>query len=1164
MVFFTALALMFLSTASLQAWDDLSMIASGAIKLAPNVMILFDSSGSMNCVIEHSGYDPSHTYSGNFSIDNSVLTPNGVYHRVDSTSSSTPVSLTLYIANWGTASARAYTSNYTGRVAITVDLFRLRHKSQYVMYTTNYLRWLYFYATAAQLAEVANFHRYGFWTGTSITDLERVQRITVAKKAMNAVIAQLFDENELDPLAHPHPRIGITTFDQTGNAVGGDCSTACHDAASENSLNVTIGKIVGTGGTPLSETLAQIWAYFRNEGQDTEYSNTDSYKSLEGESKLQINEGEFPISDWCQLNFCLIMTDGAPSADEGLTESGPMTSGNFFFWEHLDPSTAQKERWGYNPDGLDKHADLIYDGDSPDSVRRIQEDFTTGGSGTMLLDDVADFMFTRDLFPDDYDCVKNADKFEQKLKNKQFIYTYTIGFTTKNQLLVDTATAGGGEAFTANTYEQLLEAMQNVFAAIEEKVNAYAGFTAPKLTTLDSDYTGYISTFVNKANEAFWEGHLRAYKLNQETGGFYLDDTDAASNAPEYLLWDAAVTLSDMAAVDRKLWTWFGNTGKDVEAASFTNTDLTAVDDAQRNYIISIVRGDTTGFATPDLYPYKLTNGKPRRLGDIFHFQPQVVGQPLYWKTAFDASYASFFEEYKDRTKAVYAGANDGFLHCFNADSGEEIWGFMPAVSLQKLKDLALNTEGKHQYFVDGQGTPIEIKIDPTGTDHNAWITLFTFSLGMGGKAYYGLDVTKPAEPEFLWELAVYPFGANANKTVLNLSDGTSEVLSTSALLGYTMGKPTVGTLNVDNSQVPVVVLGGGFQKDKATVSTEGKSVFILNAHTGEMIKMFRYGASASNSSTEQASPDMLYSIPATPRLVDFENDGIHDAIYIADAGGQIFKISLKNSNSANWTLDKIFTTNESFSGGISPQPFFITPTVGYDDAYNTWVFAGTGDRSDAYNMDNTGRFFAFRDDGNDGAGYDPEDLQDISHLFIDTAKDDTDGDGWSDALETTSGSNIYDSNDHPDPDTVPRDVTGESMDPLKQGVMLDLPNGNGEKLFEPAPIYIDSRILFNTFLPPTTVEKTPCESTGEMRLYQFRINALGSGDGGGATIDAGTSIEARILGSGLFDSGQYNVYLGVGEIGSDKFLGGDDDGGNMKIDLADIFGPMFWKEKRR
>lgn len=1160
-----ALALTIMVSTPLPAWDDLSMIAIGAVKLAPNVMILFDSSGSMNCPIEHPAYNPQTSYGSSFSIDNSVLTPSGTYHYIDSSSNDAPVSLTLYVTNWGTSSARAYTYAASGSIPITNSLYRRRYRAQgssarQVLFPTNYLRWLYFYANATQREEVAHFFTTGYWKAADIpstgADLDRCQRITVATKAMKAVIHQLWEEHDLDPINDPAPRIGITVFDQTGSAVGGDVMTACHDNASENQQIVIIDKIDPRGGTPLSETMAEIWSYFRGEGATPDITDDDTFRSLENLASYKLNEGEFPITDWCQLNFCIVMTDGAPSADENILD---LDEDTVFYWKNLDPGTGGDDLWGYNPENLSEHPDLYYPG--PTGVKRYQEDGSLGGSGLYLLDDIADFMFTRDLYPDSYPCISGHDKFEEKMKNKQFVYTYTLGFAIEHPLLAAAAAAGGGESFTANDYETLVEAMQNIFAAIEEKVNAYAGFTAPKLTTLDSDYTGYISTFVNKANDAWWEGHLRAYKLNQETGGFYLDDTGAASNDPAYLMWDAAATLSNMSAADRNLWTYY-NGKKEVLASSFTNADLGAIDDAQRNYIINVIRGDNTAV---NPFPYLLTNNKPRRLGDIFHFQPLVIGEPLFWKTAFDPSYADFYEEHKDRKKAVYAGANDGFLHCFDADSGQELWGFMPAVNLQKLKPLALNTGGEHMYFVDGQGTPTEIKIDAAGTDHNAWISLLTFGLGVGGPGYYGLDVTDPESPEFLWELVVPQFGSDAGKTMLIRPGLGNEELAAIPLLGGTIGKPAVGTLNVSGVQTPVVILSGGFQEDLGSVDPSGKSVFILNAYSGELIKVFHYGAAVSNDSEKQVSDQLKYSIPAAPKLVDYDNDGIHDAVYLADVGGFIWKISLSNSNSSNWTLDKIFSSNQSFTGGISPQGFFISPTIGFDEAYNIWVYAGTGNRADANNTDVTGQFYAFRDDGNDGAnGYLPTSLQNISSMFIATAKDDTDADGWSNALETSSGTNPYDSDDHPNPDVVPKDITKTELDPSKQGVYLDFPNGNGEKLFEPSPVYINRRIMFNTFLPPTTAEKTPCESAGEMRLYQFRINALTSGDGSGPSIDAPTSTEARILGSGIFDSGQFNVYLGQGEIGSDKFLGDDENGGNLKIDLSDVFGPMFWIEKRR
>ena len=49
----------------------------------------------------------------------------------------------------------------------------------------------------------------------------------------------------------------------------------------------------------------------------------------------------------------------------------------------------------------------------------------------------------------------------------------------------------------------------------------------------------------------------------------------------------------------------------------------------------------------------------------------------------------------------VYVGANDGFLHAFDASTGNEDWAFMPSAVLPNLYELA-NTSYGHRYYVDG------------------------------------------------------------------------------------------------------------------------------------------------------------------------------------------------------------------------------------------------------------------------------------------------------------------------------------------------------------------------------------------------------------------------------------------------------------------------------
>ena len=76
-------------------------------------------------------------------------------------------------------------------------------------------------------------------------------------------------------------------------------------------------------------------------------------------------------------------------------------------------------------------------------------------------------------------------------------------------------------------------------------------------------------------------------------------------------------------------------------------------------------------------------------LGDVYHSQIIEVGAPnantnfsstneeSYWRKK--NNYQAFARSNADRKRILYAGANDGMLHAFNALTGEEEWGFILA-----------------------------------------------------------------------------------------------------------------------------------------------------------------------------------------------------------------------------------------------------------------------------------------------------------------------------------------------------------------------------------------------------------------------------------------------------------------------------------------------------
>ena len=96
----------------------------------------------------------------------------------------------------------------------------------------------------------------------------------------------------------------------------------------------------------------------------------------------------------------------------------------------------------------------------------------------------------------------------------------------------------------------------------------------------------------------------------------------------------------------------------------------------------------------------------------------------------------------------VYVGANDGALHGFNADTGEELLRYFPG-NLYSDGDKTgyhylTDPEYGHLPYVDG--TPVVsdayIKTSPSGEP--SWRTVLVGTLGGGGPGLFALDVTDP------------------------------------------------------------------------------------------------------------------------------------------------------------------------------------------------------------------------------------------------------------------------------------------------------------------------------------------------------------------------------------------------------------------------------------
>ncbi|MEK7837673.1 MAG: PilC/PilY family type IV pilus protein, partial [candidate division NC10 bacterium] len=178
------------------------------------------------------------------------------------------------------------------------------------------------------------------------------------------------------------------------------------------------------------------------------------------------------------------------------------------------------------------------------------------------------------------------------------------------------------------------------------------------------------------------------------------------------------------------------------------------------------------------------------KLGDIINSTPIVVGPPKerYDIIYGDATYASFFQRYKDRRQVAYVGANDGMLHAFNAGFftaddavisgsgsadtvqvrfsttpkvkgsatacarlpcdaavtqydfratgpalGAELWGYIPQDLLPQLRWMT-STLYDHVYYVDLKPKITDVRIFTADADHpGGWGTILIGGFRMGG-----------------------------------------------------------------------------------------------------------------------------------------------------------------------------------------------------------------------------------------------------------------------------------------------------------------------------------------------------------------------------------------------------------------------------------------------
>jgi len=285
-------------------------------------------------------------------------------------------------------------------------------------------------------------------------------------------------------------------------------------------------------------------------------------------------------------------------------------------------------------------------------------------------------------------------------------------------------------------------------------------------------------------------------------------------------------------------------------------------------------------------------NGTPQPyvLGDIVSSEARYEKAPQFKYTG--DGYPTFVTEQSNRAAMVYVGANDGMLHAFSADTGEEKWAFIPSAVLPSLYKLAdMNYADKHQFYVDG--TP-----EVSDIFAGSWKTILVGGLNLGGKSFYALDVTDPANPIFKWEF-------------------------TDANMGYTFGNPRFGKLT-DGTWV--VLLTSGYN------NADGKGhLYVVNANTGALIRDINTGLGSAT------SPSGLTRIAVN---LTSTTDPTIKAVYGGDLLGNVWRFDINNNIGADGYEANLLVSLKDALGNA--QPITAKPTIS-EIGNVTVVYIGTG-----------------------------------------------------------------------------------------------------------------------------------------------------------------------------------------------------------------------------
>lgn len=671
-------------------------------------------------------------------------------------------------------------------------------------------------------------------------------------------------------------------------------------------------------GTPLRQSLAQVGRHYAG--------RTDGINAVMPDDPVQYS---------CQQNFALLTSDGYWNSEGGRKIDGSTMDNQ----DNVDSGLSTRTVGAYDgnlsgaSDTLADTAMYYYKTDLRPTMQNnvpttLKDTATHQHMVTYTLGLGLDGLMT---YRPDYETATSGDFAKIKAGNPSGC-SWTAGKcdwpvpssgspTTLDDMW-HAAVNGRGFYFSAQTPDSLKSGLLGALTAIQV-VSASAAASAtstPNITPTDNFI--YSSTYRTMK----WDGEVVAEKIDTVSGnvlpgvvwsaGAQLDGRVSASSDTRTIY-----TFSTLSMFPDKVksFTW-GNLS--AAQQDFFNNKCTEwsqcptlsvfqrIDANKGDNLLKWLRGQT-GFEGT------LFRDREHVLGDTVNAKPAFVGPPnLQYGDATTPSYGDFKAANASRQKVLYIAANDGMLHALNADTGHEMWAYVPRMLMPDLYKLAtFNYDIKHRYYVDGSPVTMDVFFE----NANAWKTILVGGLNSGGRGYYAVDITDPNNPKGLWEVCADP-------------TGTLQCIDKDDNIGLTHGEPII-TKWAKTGQW-VVIVSSGYNN---VSPGDGKGyIYVIDAETGQILDKKDTGVGDNNSPPAGPNPSGLGKISGF--AINFMVDNTTTLVYGGDLFGNVWRFDMTGGISVQ-------RLGQLFDGSTPPKPQSVTtrPEITKFDAGFNVVYLATG-----------------------------------------------------------------------------------------------------------------------------------------------------------------------------------------------------------------------------